>query len=111
MKEGVLNLLLPDVCHLLSTGSDETAPSVTVAMSTLLFQSVKGHKWSQDCEEAVRAAYQSLDMWSAYKMARTASRYGHHHIAGEIYDKISEGDRLSKQKQAQNIRYLFRGVI
>ena len=31
MKEGVLNLLLPDVCHLLSTGSDDTAPSVTVA--------------------------------------------------------------------------------
>ena len=67
------------------------APAVTVALSTLLFQSVKGHKWTQDCEEAVRAAYQSLDMWSAYKMARTASRYGHHLIAHEIYNNISEG--------------------
>ena len=30
-------------------------------------------------------------MWSAYKVARAASRYGHHQSAHSIYQKISQG--------------------
>ena len=32
-----------------------------------------------------------MDMWSAYKVARAASRYGHHQSAHSIYQKISQG--------------------
>jgi len=92
MKEGVLNLLLPDICHLLTTsGGEEGEEGHTVALCTLLFQSVKGHRWTPECASAVRAACDSLDMWSAYKVARAASRYGHHACAHEIYLKISQG--------------------
>ena len=50
MKPGVLNLILPDVCHMLSSASmetDEDTPvPVLVVLATLLFQSAKGHQWA-----------------------------------------------------------------
>ena len=87
MKQGVLNLLLPDICHLISTAE----PRSCVVMATLLFQSFKGHSWIPENLRALFRAYENLDMWSAYQMARAASRYGHHDVAHHIFTRLSSG--------------------
>ena len=47
--------------------------------------------WTPEFSEAIESALEAMDMWSAYKVARAASRYGHHQSAHSIYQKISQG--------------------
>ena len=94
MKFGVLKLLLPDICNVMSLfcenaiDSDlpygEDGAKVLIMLSTLLFQTMKGHLWTEETKTAIDQVLGVVDQWSAYRLARTASRYGHHGIASTI---------------------------
>jgi len=86
MKIGVLNPLLPEICHQIKQQDDHQ--TITL-LASLIFQTVKGRAWTGETESAIGAACESLDMWSAYRLARAASRYGHHQVAHKIFQSMS----------------------
>ena len=94
MKLGVLNLLLPDICNILSTLCENALDSdlsigeddakVLILLCTLLFQTMKGHLWTEEAKKSINQVLGVVDQWSAYRLGRTASRYGHHGIACDV---------------------------
>ena len=92
MKRGVLKLLIPDICNAINTvieSEAETTAPILSLMTTMLFQTLRNHSWSESCNQAIRNAVGNIDQWSAYCIARSAARYGHHGIAAEIFEKLS----------------------
>ena len=80
MKRGVLKLLLPDLCNCIGTiiesesDSGSTAPVITL-LTSMLFQTLRGHAWPDSCTMAVKSAVGNVDQWSAYCIGRSAARY------------------------------------
>lgn len=65
-------------------------------LSAVCLQSMLGyfmHKYVLDVFEKVLMA---TNYWSQYRIARSASRYGHHFLAAKIYDKLSSNVSLEK---------------
>lgn len=96
MKRGVLKLLLQDICHAIinvveSDTEKKSSEEILALLTTLLFQTLKGHAWPELATTAVKCALQHVDMWCAYRIARTASRYGHHGVASEVFQRVSVG--------------------
>ncbi|XP_064093034.1 integrator complex subunit 7-like [Macrobrachium nipponense] len=60
-----------------------------VTLVTLVMQIFHGHVWSTQARSAVVAASKCVNQWAAFCMARQASRYGHHSLAGGIYVLLS----------------------
>ena len=94
MKKGVLKLLLPDLCNCIGTiiesesDSGSTAPVLTL-LTTMLFQTLRGHDWPESASLAVKNAVGNIDQWSAYCIGRSAARYGHHALAAQIFKNLS----------------------
>ncbi len=96
-KAGVLKPLLPDICHLMTSVAErdsggvesprslESRASVMSLLAAMLFQTMKGHRWTPEAQQALRETTLALDAWSVYKVARTASRYGHYEHASELF--------------------------
>ena len=115
IRQGVLSLLVPDLCNLvssivveremdydgsgMSTSADNaTTPALSptdknrplVLLLTMLLQTLRGHAWTQDVEEAFRSGVEILDHWSRYRVARAASRYGEHRVGQKLYAGLKE---------------------
>lgn len=101
MKEGVLKLLLPDICNLISpvasslvkcdvTQSNNKCKILSL-LATMLFQTQKGHSWSFDARDAIKMAMDRVDLWTAYRIGRSATRYGHYSIGAEVFQSASKG--------------------
>jgi len=100
-NQGVLSLLLNDICNLLMilTQEDMSCSSIVndssqtnrviVLLLTMLIQTMCGHKWSSHAQQVFRSGTEVLDAWSQYKLARTALRYGEHGVAVQIFSNIS----------------------
>lgn len=58
-------------------------------LNLILFQTLRGHTWTETYTLAIKNAVGNVDQWSAYRIARSAARYGHHGIASEIFQKLS----------------------
>ena len=69
--------------------SGEDGDKVLTLLATLLFQTMKGHLWTDETKTAIDQVLGVVDQWSAYRLARTASRYGHHGIAAKILAKTA----------------------
>merc|ERR1712106_749726 len=67
---------------------DEDNTKLMVTLVTLVLQTFHGHEWSDVAEAAVGAASKSVNQWAAYRMARQASRYGHHKLAHGFYASL-----------------------
>jgi integrator complex subunit 7 len=99
MKSGVLKLLLPDICMLLSSLCKDAVVSdlprseddakVLIMLCTLLFQTMKGHLWTTEAKQAIDQVLEEIDQWSAYRIGRNASRYGHHGVASAILNNTA----------------------
>ena len=59
-------------------------------MLTLLLQTLRGHSWSQDAHQTWQVSVGRLDCWQRYRLARAASRYGHHNLAAELFTEIAQ---------------------
>jgi len=112
----VLCLLVPEITQLaerLSHCPDKKLNSTLVLLNTLLFQTLRGSSWPEAATDCVKVSLERLDCWDQYRLGRAASRYGHHGLAGEVFDKISDWaqsdsgfcwlEGLSLLSQAENI--------
>lgn len=88
LGENILLPLLPDILvKLKQTPHTHTK----VMLCTLLFQMVAGgYEWSPECLEAIDSVVQSIDNWDKYRIARGATRYGHHKIATRLFKGLKE---------------------
>jgi len=94
LRSGVLALLVPDITQLskqLLLGPDNKELGATmVLLLTLLLQTLRGSSWPESARECLQLSYARLDSWDQYRVGRAASRYGHHGVAGEVFDKIAD---------------------
>eukprot|EP00092_Neocalanus_flemingeri_P013580 GFUD01014645.1.p1 GENE.GFUD01014645.1~~GFUD01014645.1.p1 ORF type:complete len:959 (-),score=367.80 GFUD01014645.1:93-2969(-) len=94
LRPGVLALLVPDITQLakqLVMGPDSKQLGTTmVLLNTLLLQTLRGSSWPESASECVELSLDRLDCWDQYRMARAASRYGHHRLAGKAFNNIGD---------------------
>ena len=60
---------------------------------TLLFQTSVDKPWLLQDDLIILNAINSVDYWSAYRIGRQATRYGHHQYAIKIFSSLC--DRVS----------------
>ncbi|KAH8242409.1 hypothetical protein KR032_005860 [Drosophila birchii] len=59
-------------------------------LSALVLQTTMGCFLPQKVTQIFEKCVSRLNCWTLYRIARTASRYGHHYVAAHIYTKISQ---------------------
>lgn len=102
-KPGVLKPILHDICNAMasvaqggdsmvvggSEGEGEAGEAakkrVLTLLAAMLFQTLKGHRWTPEAEQAVRETATAVDAWNVFRIARSAARYGHFGQAGELF--------------------------
>ncbi|XP_034936157.1 integrator complex subunit 7 [Chelonus insularis] len=88
LGDNVLLPLLPDILEKLKCMTDV---HIKVMLCTLLFQIVAGgYEWNNECKEAIENVVKTVDGWAKYRIARGATRYGHHEIATQIFKSLKE---------------------
>jgi integrator complex subunit 7 len=55
-----------------------------------------GFQVPQEIIDIFEQVFSVTDHWTQYRIARSASRYGHHYIAGKIYQKLASHVSLEK---------------
>ena len=88
LGDNILLPLLPDILAKLK----QTPHTLTkVMLCNLLFQIAGGgYEWNSECLQAIESVVQSIDDWNKYKVARGATRYGHHKIATNLFKSLKE---------------------
>ncbi|EFX65676.1 hypothetical protein DAPPUDRAFT_264322 [Daphnia pulex] len=71
----------------LTVQSDQELLAIPL-LCVLMFQTHASHCWSQQASEVVHEAIFRVDLWVAFRIARSATRYGHHSIAHKILDRL-----------------------
>ena len=73
-------------------------------LATLIFQIMHGHAWTEEAHNALAGVIHVVDQWSAYRIARTASRYGHHDITYNILKTAAN------KVSSENLYFWLKGV-
>ncbi|EDV39089.1 uncharacterized protein Dana_GF24672 [Drosophila ananassae] len=84
---------LPLILHKLNTIIDqENCDQLRTVeiLSALVFQTTMGCYLPQKVVQCFEKCLGRLNCWTLYRIARTASRYGHHYVAAHIYTKVSQ---------------------
>ncbi|KAH8343323.1 hypothetical protein KR059_008311 [Drosophila kikkawai] len=86
---------LPLILHKLnsiieSPESCEQQVKTVEILSALVLQTTMGCYLPQKVTQVFEKCVSRLNCWTLYRIARTASRYGHHYVAAHIYTKISQ---------------------
>lgn len=85
------NILLPLLPDILTKVKQTSHTQTKVMLCTLLFQMIiGGYEWSPECLQAIDSVVKSIDNWNKYKIARGATRYGHHKIATSLFKILKE---------------------
>ena len=85
---GALAPLVPDLTQLVTRLGQES--SSLVLLLTLLLQTLRGHSWGQSAHHSWQASVARLDCWHRYRLARAASRFGHHNLAADLFTEIAQ---------------------
>ncbi|KFM66126.1 Integrator complex subunit 7, partial [Stegodyphus mimosarum] len=72
----------------------ETSKAIGM-VCTLLFQTSVDKPWLIQDDAIIMNAVNSIDFWSAYRIGRQATRYGHHQFAIRIFSMLC--DRVSSE--------------
>ncbi|XP_043647564.1 integrator complex subunit 7 [Drosophila teissieri] len=85
---------LPLILHKLNTiidqeNCEQQLRSVEI-LSSLVLQTTMGCYLPQKVVQCFEKCLGRLNCWTLYRIARTASRYGHHYVAAHIYTKVSQ---------------------
>ncbi|KAH8286061.1 hypothetical protein KR054_002110 [Drosophila jambulina] len=86
---------LPLILHKLNSIIDspescEQQVKTVEILSALVLQTTMGCFLPQKVTQIFEKCVSRLNCWTLYRIARTASRYGHHYVAAHIYTKISQ---------------------
>lgn len=65
-------------------------------LSAVCLQSMLGYFMPKNVLDVFEKVLKATNYWSQYRIARSASRYGHHFLAAKIYDKLSSNVSLEK---------------
>ncbi|XP_001602468.2 integrator complex subunit 7 [Nasonia vitripennis] len=85
------NILLPLLPDILMKLKQTPHAHTKVMLCTLLFQMIaSGYEWNPECLEAIDSVTKSIDDWNKYRIARGATRYGHHKIATRLFKDLKE---------------------
>lgn len=57
-------------------------------LSAVCLQAMLGHFMPQRVIDIFEKVFKVTNMWSQYRIARSASRYGHHYLAARIYQRL-----------------------
>lgn len=60
-----------------------------LSMVRLLFEASTENGLSTEALQMVNRVIGDVDGWTAYKIGRQASRYGHHAVAAEIFSNLT----------------------
>ncbi|GFG33765.1 hypothetical protein Cfor_05491 [Coptotermes formosanus] len=96
LQAGALLSLLPDILKKLrelksiQEPSAEQAHTKVVMLCTLVFQTIAGYEWSIEARRTVEGAIEKTNLWSNYRIARSAARYSHHSVAAGILSQLRE---------------------
>ncbi|XP_046632232.1 integrator complex subunit 7-like [Daphnia pulicaria] len=71
----------------LTVQSDQELLAIPL-LCVLMFQTHASHCWSQQASEVVHEVIFRVNLWVAFRIARSATRYGHHSIAHNILDPL-----------------------
>ncbi|XP_030372350.1 integrator complex subunit 7 [Scaptodrosophila lebanonensis] len=86
---------LPLILHKLNKLIDNAEQSdpqwhTVEILSALVLQTTMGCYLPQMVVQCFEKCLDRANCWTLYRIARTASRYGHHYVAAHIYTKVSE---------------------
>nr|XP_016935043.1 integrator complex subunit 7 [Drosophila suzukii] len=85
---------LPLILHKLNTIIDQESCEQQLRtveiLSALVLQTTMGCYLPQKVVQCFEKCLGRLNCWTLYRIARTASRYGHHYVAAHIYTKVSQ---------------------
>ncbi|KAH8257535.1 hypothetical protein KR038_011210 [Drosophila bunnanda] len=86
---------LPLILHKLNSIIDspencEQQVKTVEILSALVLQTTMGCYLPQKVTNIFEKCVSKVNCWTLYRIARTASRYGHHYVAAHIYTKISQ---------------------
>lgn len=65
-------------------------------LSAVVFQSLIGYHLPENVFRAFEEVLGKINCWAQYRVARSASRYGHHVVAAVIYKKLSHSVSMDK---------------
>lgn len=88
-----LNELLPKLLQRLESITtpkfNEKDSHFVEILAAVCLQSMMGFHLSKKMYETFKQVLRAVSFWSQYRIARSASRFGHHFIAAKIYQKLS----------------------
>ena len=94
-KAGCLAPLVPDITSLVTrlAGASRGCEDTLVLLLTTLLQTLRGSAWPPSASQAWSLVTASspgrLDCWHRFRLARAASRYGHHGLAASILTEVA----------------------
>ena len=96
-RAGSLSPLVPDITGLVTrlaqTPASRGCEDTLVLVLTTLLQTLRGSAWPPSATQAWNLVAASspgrLDCWHRFRLARAASRYGHHGLAASILTEIA----------------------
>ena len=89
-SQGALAPLVPDLTQLVTRLGQEKPGKILVLLLTLLLQTLRGHSWSEAAHQSWQVSVPRLDCWQRYRLARAASRFGHHNLAADLFTEIAQ---------------------
>lgn len=85
------------IWRIVDSMESETASHATIeVLAAVLFQALMGHLIPQSLFAVFEGLARRLNGWSLYRVARSASRFGHHFIAGTIYKRLAHSVPVDK---------------
>lgn len=94
---------LVDIMSLLRRLSAQDGQAISL-LCVLMFQTHVAHDWSVEASQAVDQAVLKVNHWSAFRIARSAARYGHHWVAHGIIQ------RLLDHVSTEHLHFWLRGL-
>lgn len=99
-KENPFNELLPSLLtrldKLIEPGFQQSNSHFIEILAAVCLQAMMGFHLTREINDVFTRILQKVNNWSQYRIARSASRFGHPFIAAKIYQKLSK--HVSEEK-------------
>ncbi|XP_034103040.1 integrator complex subunit 7 [Drosophila albomicans] len=85
-----LPLILYKLKKVTESETDDQQLRTVEILSALICQTTMGCYLPQQVVQCFELCIERVNCWTLYRIARTASRYGHHYVSAHIYTKVSQ---------------------
>lgn len=88
--------IVDNIEFLVNSGAWGDNIRIIEVLSAVVFQALIGHQIPREVFMVYDGLMGRINDWSLYRIARSASRFGHHFIAGTIYKKLAHSVPVDK---------------